>query len=585
MTVFAGRDSACYFRNDVWVAAIYAITATAGAGGTISPSGTVSLVPGSNQSFSITPTPGYYVSDVRVDGASVGSVPSHEFTDVTANHTISASFIAYTYFITATAGANGSISPSGVMRINHGSSQSFTITPDAGYHVADVIVNGASRGAITEYEFNNVTTDQMISASFALNTYIVTPLAGGGGTINPNTPQTVDHNSTASFEVAPNPGYDIDSVTGCGSTLSGGTYTTGAITSDCTVTVTFEINTYTITAAAGPNGGITPSGGVPVTYGSNQPFTIVPGTGYHVSDVLVDGVSQGPIASYQFNNVTANHTISAIFAVNTYVLTVNRTGQGAGPVTSNPAGIDCGADCLESFNYGVVVTLTATPNAGYVFAGWSGDPDCLDGQVAMDVDKTCTAIFEYPAAPLFVDVPFQHWSYDMIMGIYEAGITGGCSTDPPRFCPENSVTRAMMAVFMLASMGESPAEACTGMFGDADDLAVGDVFCRFIEKFASLGITGGCGGGSYCPNDPVTRAQMAVFIEAALGASPAPECSGMFDDVNAVSTGDLFCSFIEDFATRGITSGCGGGNFCPDAPVTRAQMAVFLVAAPDPLLP
>ena len=385
--------------------------------------------------------------------------------------------------------------------------------------------------------------------------------------------------------MAPNSGYHIDSVRGCGGTLSGGTYATGAITDDCTVTATFEINTYTITAAAGPNGGITPSGRVTVTYGSNQPFTIVPVTGYHVADVLVDGVSVGPVTGHQFNNVTAHHTISAGFALNRYNLTVNKTGQGAGPVISNPGGIDCGVDCFESFNYGAVVTLTATPNAGYVFSGWSGAPDCLDGQVTMDLDRACTAVFEFPAEPLFDDVPFDHWAYNMIMAISDAGITGGCSADPPQFCPENSVTRAMMAVFMLASLGEPPADTCTGMFGDADGLAVGDVFCRFIERFAALGITGGCGGGNYCPNDPVTRAQMAVFIEAALEASPAPDCAGMFDDVDVTSPGDLFCRFIEDFAVQGITGGCRPGFFCPADPVTRAQMAVFLIAAPSPLNP
>jgi hypothetical protein len=78
---------------------------------------------------------------------------------------------------------------------------------------------------------------------------------------------------------------------------------------------------------------------------------------------------------------------------------------------------------------------------------------------------------------------------------------------------------------------------------------------------------------------------MAVFIEAALNATPAATCAGTFPDVNAGTTGDVFRRFIEDFANQGITGGCGGGNYCPNAPVTRAQMAVFLVAAPPPLNP
>lgn len=87
----------------------------------------------------------------------------------------------------------------------------------------------------------------------------------------------------------------------------------GIVTMDadktCTATFTLAINTYTITASAGTNGSITPSGAVSVNSGSSQTFTITPNTGYHVADVLVDGVSQGAITTYTFNNVTANHTI------------------------------------------------------------------------------------------------------------------------------------------------------------------------------------------------------------------------------------------------------------------------------------
>jgi hypothetical protein len=74
---------------------------------------------------------------------------------------------------------------------------------------------------------------------------------------------------------------------------------------------------------------------------------------------------------------------------------------------------------------------------------------------------------------------------------------------------------------------------------------------------------------------------MAVFIEAALG-NAANVCTGRFGDV---PNGDAFCGFIERLEDDGITGGCGGGNFCPNNPVTRAQMAVFLVAAPAPLNP
>ena len=84
------------------------------------------------------------MADVLVDGTSVGAVPL-PFT-VTSNHTISASFAVSAYTITASAGSGGSISPSGEVSVNHGGSQTFAITPDAGYHVADVLVDGSLRG-------------------------------------------------------------------------------------------------------------------------------------------------------------------------------------------------------------------------------------------------------------------------------------------------------------------------------------------------------------------------------------------------------------------------------------------------------
>ena len=104
-----------------------------------------------------------------VDGVSQGVVTGFTFTNVTANHTISATFAINTYTLTASAGANGSIAPNGVITVNSGASQAYAITPDAGYHVADVLVDGVSQGAVTGFTFTNVTANHTISASFAVN--------------------------------------------------------------------------------------------------------------------------------------------------------------------------------------------------------------------------------------------------------------------------------------------------------------------------------------------------------------------------------------------------------------------------------
>jgi hypothetical protein len=111
----------------------------------------------------------------------------------------------------------------------------------------------------------------------------------------------------------------------------------------------------------------------------------------------------------------------------------------------------------------------------------------------------------------FEDVPFDYWAYDFIMKLYDSGITGGCSTNPMRFCPEQLITRGQMAVFLVASLQRSP-NTCEGRFAD---VPIGHPFCGFVEKLEDDGITGGCGGSNFCPDAPVTRAQMAVFLVAA----------------------------------------------------------------------
>jgi len=184
----------------------------------------------------------------------------------------------------------------------------------------------------------------------------------------------------------------------------------------------------------------------------------------------------------------------------------------------------------------------------------------------------------------FLDVPSGYFAESQINAIHDYGITSGCGNG--NYCPDQPITRAQMAVFLLTSLGSLGRplpDACSGVFNDVNASTVGDVFCRFIERFAQLGITGGCGGGSFCPNDPVTRGQMAVFIEAALG-NPGNACTGRFMDVPG---GHPFCGFVERLADDGITGGCSQNPpmFCPNDPVTRAQMAVFLVAAPAPLDP
>ncbi len=174
----------------------------------------------------------------------------------------------------------------------------------------------------------------------------------------------------------------------------------------------------------------------------------------------------------------------------------------------------------------------------------------------------------------FTDVPPAYWAYRFVETILHNRVTAGCSATT--YCPENMLTRAEMAVLLLAAKngpGWAPPQAKGTVFAD---VPASHWAAAFIEQLAADGITSGCGGGNYCPASPMTRAQMAVFLLVAKHGSswtPPPATGTVFSDVPA---GYWAGAFIEQLAAEGITGGCGGGNFCPDSSVTRAQMAVFL---------
>lgn len=177
----------------------------------------------------------------------------------------------------------------------------------------------------------------------------------------------------------------------------------------------------------------------------------------------------------------------------------------------------------------------------------------------------------------FSDVPRDYWAFSSVERFAGAGVTSGCSSD--RYCPTGVVTRGQMAVFLLKATGVTAddLQPYRGLFAD---VAESHPFARWIERLADEGITSGCGGDLFCPNDGVSRGQMSVFVLRASGvtAQDLDPYQGLFTDVPA---SNAFARWIERFADEGITGGCGGGRFCPGGTVTRAQMAVFLVKAFD----
>ncbi|MCX6345305.1 MAG: DUF6055 domain-containing protein [Armatimonadetes bacterium] len=227
------------------------ITASAGTGGSISPTGAVSVPNGNSATFVALPNIGYTVSQMTVDSVNQGAISSYTFTNVTANHTIAAAFSTVpTWTITASAGSGGSISPTGAVVVNQGSSKTFTITPNTGYSVSQVTVDSVNQGAITSYTFNNVTANHTISATFTAQVNTITASAATGGTITPSGAVGVNYGANQSFTIAANANYAISSVLVDGVDVGAVTsYTFNSVIAAHTISAVFIAGARSIPAA------------------------------------------------------------------------------------------------------------------------------------------------------------------------------------------------------------------------------------------------------------------------------------------------------------------------------------------------
>jgi hypothetical protein len=208
---------------------------------------------------------------------------------------------------------HGTVSPTTAQVVAAGVDSTFTITPDVGYHIVDVLVDTVSQGPLTSYTFHNVQGNHTISASFAIDTFTISKTASAGGSITGTA--TVNYGSDATFTITPNAGFHIVSVAADGVAQGAiGSYTFTNVVANHSIAATFSMDAFTVTALASANGTITPPGVSAVNTGSDsETYAITPNAGYAISTVFVDDVSQGAITTYKFLNVTTNHTISALF--------------------------------------------------------------------------------------------------------------------------------------------------------------------------------------------------------------------------------------------------------------------------------
>jgi hypothetical protein len=306
------------------------------------------------------------------------------------NKTVYATFTKQTSpVVTTQAGQGGSIDPTS-RTVEYGDTTQFTVSADAGYHIASVsgcggtpYANAAKNkrkvkaAAISElvYTTGQITGACTVTASFVESTYTVTPGAGAHGSMSPSKPQTVKYLEQVIFEVTPDDHYHIKSVSGCGvtkyqggaviarerkskkigkSAASGEKYITEAISGDCTVSAEFGPDAYTVTPSAGEHGSISPSTEQTVNYTDMVSFLVKADDGYHIESVTgCGGTPYSSIAkkkkkrkltavsemTYTSGHITESCTVTASFAVNT--LTVTPKAGAHGSISpSTPQGVN-----------------------------------------------------------------------------------------------------------------------------------------------------------------------------------------------------------------------------------------------------
>ncbi len=294
-------------------------------------------------------------------------------------------------------------------------------------------------------------------------------------------------------------------------------------------------SSYTITATTGTGGSISPSGSVSVTKGESKTFAITADKGYCIGDVLVDGVSAGALGSYTFSNVTASHTISAVFAVTS----------------------------------GLPYYLDDSRNK--VFIGFAAEKD---GEMKYIAPDGVTVLFkENPQN--FIDTD-GHWAETYIGFVTEREIFVGTGSN--MFSPDTGMTRAMFAAVIGRLYERSYGEISISNARAFTDCDYDDYYGKYVDWAAQNGVILGYGNNKFGPNDQITREQMAAILYRFanfLGVLPSNMDTALtYPDAANISTwagnAALYCQ------TTGIITGRGGGTFVPQGTATRAEVATIL---------
>jgi photosystem II stability/assembly factor-like uncharacterized protein len=306
----------------------------------------------------------------------------------------------------------------------------------------------------------------------------------------------------------------------------------------------------------------------------NYSFTVPAGGNFTVTPSLAGYTFTPP--SQTFSNLSGNQTANFTAqcgSVSPLAIYLDSTSQ-TGPALN----VTAGPGCAWSASAGGPITITSgasgTGNGTVTFTVTANSSGAVQTGTLTVAGRTVT-VTQRATAEIFADVTPPAYYFDFADLMHQAGITAGCSAQPLDYCPNATTTRGEMAVFLIAAIegGNSFAYTTTPYF---TDVPPSSPYFKFIQKLKDLGITGGCTATTYCPDDAVTRGEMAVFIIASRyeTTSYTYPSTPYFTDV---PPSNLFFPFVQKMAQAGITAGCAPGLYCPNETLTRGQMAVFIV--------
>jgi len=347
------------------------ITATATGNGNLTPNGAVQVQYGANQTFMAVPLGGHYLSAIYVDGVyddAATAAGFYTFNNVTANHTISATFAPNPYIITATHGAYGTITPVGDINVEHGASQTFHFTPVEGYQVAQVLIDGIENPAAALngfFTFVNINQGHTIHVTFTIKIFTITTIFSPGGNVYPAGIQYVEYNTHSPiFVFNPDPGYIVKQaiIDGVNDPLAvfNGEHRFLNVDANHTIYVVFAKDKYTITASATPGGVINPAGDIVVATGTDKTFFFEPYAGHQLARVIIDGINHPEAVQagfYTFVDIMNDHSIEAQFEKKMYNIFLPDPNGGAVVV---PVG---GSN--TSVEYGAQFNFVVAPLEGY----------------------------------------------------------------------------------------------------------------------------------------------------------------------------------------------------------------------------